>query len=217
MLMETHPTHEAQARGARAAHARRVEVWCRGVSTDELWSFAAPHLAAAGFEGPRLAEGARAPWEFDEPWEHVRLGGKPVFLHLGPMSEGCVLLAIMRRAPVGHAALPALWEALLRDPPRWLGECIVGEEEWETATVLIHSFGRLSPTVKAVDGEDGALRWIVPGDADYWPEMGRARHFLADWLLAEEGTPSPDEIAARYGASVERVRGGVVLDGGWAR
>lgn len=187
----------------------------RDVARAEVWSYVAPHVRAAGFEGSQLVEGAPTPGEFEEPWRQVDLGGRPVVLGLQTMSEGCVLFDLMLKPPEVDEALPALWEALLREPPRWLGECVVRTRAGCEETVLIHSFARLAPTVAAVDNDDGSLRWVVPGDVDYWEHLGRRRHFLADWLLAEEGTPSAGEIAARYAASFERVRGGIVLDCGW--
>ncbi len=195
--------------------ARKLEVWGRNVTRAEVWSYVVPHVRAAGFEGPRLAEGAPPPGECEEPWEQVSLGGRAVFLGLLSMSEGCVLFDLMLRPPALDAALSALWEALLREPPRWLGECTLRERAGCEETVLIHSFARLAPTVAGVDNDDGPVRWVVPGDDDYWSVIGRQRRFLADWLLAEESTPSADEIAALYAASVERVCGGVVLNCGW--
>lgn len=197
-------------------NGKRLDAWCRGVAPAEAWVFAAPHLAAAGFEGPALAEGTTAPSEWDEaPWGRLRLGAEPVYLDLSPGTEGCLVLSILLRARGGHAAVPALWDALLRSPPRWLGECVVQDRTADVYPLLIHSFSRLQPTVLVVEDDSGSRRRLVARDDDYWAEMGRRRHFLADWLLAEEGTPGASDLAASLGAGLARVDGGVVLDCGW--
>lgn len=196
--------------------ANLLELWCRDETTAAVWAYMAPLVAGAGFEGPLLASDDR---DRADPtvysWEALRLGDERVFVGIEHLTEGCVAFSLAVRRPGGHPALLALWDALLRAPPPWMGECILMDRTAGAFPLLIHSFTRLQPMTAMVGDEDGSWRRVVAGDATYWREVGRRLHFLADGLLAPEGTPTAEEIAASLGARLDRVTGGVVLDCGW--
>lgn len=193
--------------------ARLLELWCRGTTTSELRAWLTPMLRDAGFEGPLLTSTTEADAALGG-WGQLRLGSDEVYASLGRRTEGCVVFSLCGGFDaVGDRACLALWNALLRDPPSWVGECILQAATMDVYPLLIHSFNRLKPLGLVKVDDDGGQQRFGPKDAAYWEEMGPRLHFIADALFAQ--APTPMSVADSLGARMESVPGGVVFDCGW--